>query len=85
MKAGGGTDGLTVSKHLRAVSLEGKAYGATEYAAAVAGLDAIENIDYVGVSGEVDLDAQGDTVAPYDIWMVQSGQITTIEHALTPQ
>ncbi len=37
------------------------------------------DFDYQGASGTVDFDSNGDVVAPYAIWAVVDGQVTTLE------
>ena len=62
-----------------------KVVGPSDYATAVTTLKSGGDINYEGASGNVDLDANGDPVAPYDIWQVKSGAVTVVQSAVNPQ
>jgi neutral amino acid transport system substrate-binding protein len=43
------------------------------------------DVDYQGASGDVDLDANGDVIAPYDVWKVgNDGQIQIVQGSVSP-
>jgi len=73
-KAGAAT-GQGIRDALTDVSAGGTVFGPDEFAAARDAIAAGTDIDYQGASGEVDLDANGDTVAPYALWKVEGGAI----------
>ena len=79
---GGTSDGL--SEAILQVSLGGLAFGADEYADAVSAQAAGTDINYEGASGSVDLDRNGDTSAPYDVWEVRDARIELTERAVSP-
>jgi len=67
------------------VSTGGSTVSADDFKAAAADAKAGKDIDYDGVSGPVDLAAIGEpTVAPYNIWSVVSGKITSVERGVLP-
>lgn len=76
MIASGSTDGTAIRDSLTAVSSGGTRFGPSEFAAAVTALGNGEDIDYHGVSGDLDFDAAGDIVAPYALWKIENGQVT---------
>lgn len=82
-KAGAAT-GPAIRAALQEVSAGGTKYGPQDYAQAIADIAAGQDIDYTGASGEVDFDAAGDVVAPYDVWHVVDGAIATKEGAVMP-
>jgi branched-chain amino acid transport system substrate-binding protein len=84
IQAAGKSDGPSIRDALQAVSAGGTAYGPLDYAAAAAAARAGGDVDFEGASGPVDLDAQGDVVAPYDIWKVSNGDLITVEQSINP-
>jgi ABC-type branched-subunit amino acid transport system substrate-binding protein len=75
--AAGSNDSEKIAGALRDVAgPPGKAFSYLELADAVKALEAGEDIDYVGVSGPIDFDAQGDpTAALYDLFRWKKGEI----------
>ncbi len=71
-----------VRSALAEVSLGGVAFGPADYEGALKALSEERDVNYEGASGSVDLDAQGDTSAPYDIWSVTGGKLTLVERAI---
>jgi branched-chain amino acid transport system substrate-binding protein len=81
----GKADGPSIQAAMRTVSdPPGMTVGPGGWAAALAALKSGTKVNYDGASGAVDLDANGDVVAPYDIWKVQGGQITVVEKSVSP-
>jgi branched-chain amino acid transport system substrate-binding protein len=79
------SDGPSVRAALRAVAdPPGLIVGPGQWAAASAALAAGTKVNYEGASGSVDLDGKGDVVAPYAIWQVRNGTITSIDPAVLP-
>jgi branched-chain amino acid transport system substrate-binding protein len=62
----------------------GTTIGPGGWATALAAIKAGTKVNYEGASGPVDLDGNGDVVAPYDIWKVSGGQITVVEKSVSP-
>ncbi len=85
MEASGAQGGDALRDSLAQVSAGGTAFEAEDFADAVAALARGEDIDYAGASGDVDFDAQGDVVGPYDIWQVKDGAITAVETSVAPR
>lgn len=84
-EAAGEFKGETMAAKYVSASTGGTVYSAEDFAAAVADLKAGKDIDYDGVSGPVDLAANGEpTVAPYNIWSVVNSKITSVERGVLP-
>lgn len=81
----GSTDGPAIRDALPLVSSGGTPFGPDAFGAAVDAIRAGEDIDYVGASGEVDFDDNGDVVGPYLIWKVENGEIAIVEDGVLPQ
>jgi ABC-type branched-subunit amino acid transport system substrate-binding protein len=85
MTAAGRTDGPSIEAVLRTVANPpGDVYNWMDYRGAVKALHAGTKINYEGVSGPVDFDANGDVIAPYDIWRIQNGVQTIIVSGIMP-
>jgi branched-chain amino acid transport system substrate-binding protein len=84
MQAGAKADSATIKSNMRAVSAGGTTFGPGQWAQLRAALVAGTDVNYDGASGSVDLDANGETTAPYDIWKVSGGTITIIESGVNP-
>jgi len=84
IQAAGKSDGPSIRDALPAVSTGGTVYAAADFAAAATAARAGQDVNYEGASGPVDLDANGDVVAPYDIWKVMGGKIVTVEQSILP-
>jgi branched-chain amino acid transport system substrate-binding protein len=78
--AAGSTDGQDMAGQLRAVTgPPGTKYTWEQLPAAVKALQNGDDIDYVGASGDINLDANGDpTVGVYDELSFNNGKITPI-------
>jgi len=77
---GEGVTPITIRDHLRSVAGppgEKVTAGPTELKQALKLLDSGQEIDYVGASGDVDFDDNGDVETPYEIWCYEGGQIKT--------
>lgn len=75
---------LMAAKYV-SVSGGGSVVSADDFKTAAADAKAGKDIDYDGVSGPVDLAAIGEpTVAPYNIWSVVGGKITSVERGVLP-
>jgi ABC-type branched-subunit amino acid transport system substrate-binding protein len=75
-KAAGSLDPAAIRDAMTEVSYGGEQLGPSgAMEIAESGID----FDYQGASGTVDFDNNGDVVAPYAIWVVEDGQITTLE------
>lgn len=72
IEAAGKSDSTLVKDKLTEVSKGGTPFGPEQYAAAIAAIKAGQDIDYQGVSGNVDFDANGDVDAPYLIWAARA-------------
>lgn len=84
-EAAGEFKGETMAANYVAGSTGGTVYSADDFAAAVADVKAGQDVDYDGVSGPVDLAPNGEpTVAPYNIWSVVNGKITSVERGVLP-
>lgn len=55
----------------------------TRWTEAVERTRAGEDLNFEGASGSLDLDANGDAVAPFDVWLVVEGQIRFIERGVS--
>lgn len=85
MQKGGASDVDTIKAHIREVANPpGMKFGPGQWADALAALKSGVDVDYDGASGPVDLDQNGEPVAPYDIWKVQGGAITIVEPSVSP-
>jgi ABC-type branched-subunit amino acid transport system substrate-binding protein len=83
MEAAGATTGY--AGKLREVSAGGTKFGPGKWTELRAAIKAGTDVDYHGASGNVDLDANGDVVAPYDVWKVGSaGQFQVIQRSAVP-
>jgi branched-chain amino acid transport system substrate-binding protein len=83
MEATGATTGLAA--RLPGVSAGGTKFGPGQWAALRAGITAGQDVDYHGASGNVDLDANGDVIAPYDVWKVAStGLFQVVQRSVSP-
>jgi ABC-type branched-subunit amino acid transport system substrate-binding protein len=81
----GSSAGPAMRDQVRAIAdPPGAVVGPQQWAQARALIAQGLKINYEGASGSVDVDAQGDVIAPYDIWMIKDGMITTIEHSVLP-
>jgi branched-chain amino acid transport system substrate-binding protein len=81
----GKADGPSIRDNLRLVAdPPGIVIGPGQWALARSQMAQKQKINYEGASGSVDLDGNGDVIAPYDIWNVTNGQITITEHAVSP-
>ncbi|MHB8875257.1 MAG: ABC transporter substrate-binding protein [Myxococcaceae bacterium] len=69
---------------LRPVSLGGTAYGPADFRRLVEALGQHQDVNYEGASGSVDLDLQGDTSAPYDVWVASPSGFSVVERAVRP-
>jgi ABC-type branched-subunit amino acid transport system substrate-binding protein len=81
----GKADGPSIQAAMRNVAdSPGMTVGPGQWAAAAAAIKAGTKVNYDGASGSVDIDANGDVVAPYDIWKVQNGAVTVTEMSVSP-
>ena len=81
--AGEGVTSIAIRDHLRAVSGppgEGVLAGSQGLARALELLRQGDEIDYVGASGDVDFDENGDVTSPIEIWCYEGGGI--VSHGL---
>lgn len=81
-RAGSTTDRVKLRDALFDVSRPGsgqRSYGPGEIGEALAALRKGGDIDYVGASGPVDFDDNGDVVSNFVIWKVQNGAFATVE------
>jgi ABC-type branched-subunit amino acid transport system substrate-binding protein len=78
-------DGQAVRDEMRVVANPpGMVVGPEQWTAASSALAAGKKINYEGASGSVDLDANGEVIAPYSIWQVRGGMITSIVPSILP-
>jgi ABC-type branched-subunit amino acid transport system substrate-binding protein len=71
---------ITIRNHLRSVAGppgEKVKAGPIELKRALELLDSGQEIDYVGASGDIDFDDNGDVESPYEVWCYEGGQIQT--------
>jgi branched-chain amino acid transport system substrate-binding protein len=81
----GRADGPSIQGAMRTVAdPPGMPVGPGAWATALTAIKAGAKVNYDGASGPVDIDANGDVVAPYDIWKVQGGQITVVMKSVSP-
>lgn len=64
------------------VSRAGLVIDAEGWTGAVERIRAGEDVNYEGASGSLDLDANGDPLAPFDVWVVVDGQIRFTERGV---
>jgi ABC-type branched-subunit amino acid transport system substrate-binding protein len=89
IEAGGKSDGPTIKGALVSVSrgkqAGAKTFGPGKWADLSAAITAGTDVNYEGASGNVDMDANGDVVAPYDLWKVAAdGSIQILMHSVSP-
>jgi ABC-type branched-subunit amino acid transport system substrate-binding protein len=74
--AAGSADGQDMADHLQAVTAPpGQKYTWEQLPDAIKALQSGQDIDYIGASGEIDLDDNGDpTAGVYDVFKVQNGK-----------
>lgn len=72
--AGSGADSTAVSAALLKVSNLGTAYGPAKIVDALAAIRRGEDIDYVGASGSLDFDNQGQVLSDFLVWRVVDGK-----------
>lgn len=78
-------DSQAMAAQLQAISAVGTLVSARDYSAALALIAAGEDIDYVGASGAVDFDANGDVLnGAYGIWRVENGEFVTLKTVAFP-
>ena len=65
------------------VSRGGMVIDASRWTEAVERARAGEDLNFEGASGSLDLDANGDPVAPFDVWLVVDGQIRFTERGVS--
>jgi neutral amino acid transport system substrate-binding protein len=65
------------------VSRGGMVIDAARWTEAVERARADEDLNFEGASGSLDLDANGDPVAPFDVWLVVDGQIRFMERGVS--
>jgi ABC-type branched-subunit amino acid transport system substrate-binding protein len=83
MEAAGQPTGFAAK--LGSVSSGGMKFGPGQWKELAAAIKAGADVDYQGASGNVDLDASGDVVAPYDIWKVnEEGKIEIVAQSVSP-
>ncbi|MEW5854063.1 MAG: ABC transporter substrate-binding protein [Myxococcota bacterium] len=86
MEAAGQAQGAAIKTRLADLSAPGGAtFSPATFKDALAAVKAGQDINFEGASGSVDMDSAGDVVAPYDIWRVESSQITVVEAGVSPQ
>ncbi|MEL6384397.1 MAG: ABC transporter substrate-binding protein [Cyanobacteria bacterium J06626_18] len=80
LEKAGDTDGTAVRDAIREVAnAPGVEIKPGEWAKAVEAIANGEDIDYVGASGSVDLDDNGDVAGSFAHWAIQEGEIVTVE------
>ncbi|PTL76637.1 ABC transporter substrate-binding protein [Vitiosangium sp. GDMCC 1.1324] len=84
MEAAGQPDGTAIRDHITEVSRGGTPYGPAEYQQAVEAIRAQQDINFEGASGPLDLDANGDVVAPYHLWRISGGRVEILEPSVNP-
>jgi serine/threonine-protein kinase len=73
--AGPDADAARLRRTLREISRGGRVYGPQELPQLLAALRRGERVDYVGASGDVDLDENGDVESDLVTWIVTGGAI----------
>ena len=80
LEKAGNTDGIAVRDAMREVAnAPGVEIKPGEWAKAAEAIANGEDIDYVGASGSVDLDDNGDVAGSFAHWAIQGGEIVTVE------
>ncbi|MGF1521386.1 MAG: ABC transporter substrate-binding protein [Leptolyngbyaceae cyanobacterium] len=80
LEKAGDTDGTAVRDAMREVAnAPGVEIKPGEWAKAVEAIANGEDIDYVGASGSIDLDDNGDVAGSFAHWAIQGGEIVTVE------
>jgi len=83
MEAAGASTGF--APKLRDVSAGGMKFGPQQWSELRAAIKSGADVDYQGASGDVDLDPNGDVIAPYDVWKVGTdGQIQIVQGSVSP-
>jgi branched-chain amino acid transport system substrate-binding protein len=86
LQTAGQAQGEAVKDALTQVSRDGVALGASELKEALDVAAAGTDLNYVGVTGNVDFDSNGDVVGAYNIWAVNgSGALFTTATGVVPQ
>jgi ABC-type branched-subunit amino acid transport system substrate-binding protein len=76
VQAAGGVEGRSVAAWIRPTSVGGESVGPLDYAAARDKVEAGIDVDYKGVSGDVDLDENGDPESGhYELWKNAGGKV----------
>jgi ABC-type branched-subunit amino acid transport system substrate-binding protein len=76
--------GTDIRDHMYTVSKGGKKYGPAQIKEALAAAAAGQDIDFDGITGNLDFDEFGDVVGPYDVWQVVDGKVTVTEPSVLP-
>lgn len=76
-----GTDD-TLAGRIIALSSGGAEVGLENWAEALRLIGEAHDVNFEGASSSVDLDVNGDTRAPYDVWSVVDGQISFTQRAV---
>ncbi|MBE7386244.1 MAG: ABC transporter substrate-binding protein [Leptolyngbya sp. SIO1E4] len=80
LEKAGGTDGTAIRDAMREVaSAPGIEIKPGEWAKAVEAIANGEDIDYVGASGSIDFDDNGDVAGSFAHWAIEGGEIVTVE------
>lgn len=80
LEAAGSTEGIAVRDAMREVAnAPGIEIKPGEWAKAVDAIANGEDIDYVGASGSLDFDENGDVAGSFAHWEIQGGEIVTVE------
>ncbi|MGJ3248569.1 MAG: ABC transporter substrate-binding protein [Elainellaceae cyanobacterium] len=81
-QAAGENDGEAIKDQIRAVS-GGPGTEVTDVCEALELINAGEDINYQGASGQVDIDENGDVIGSYDVWTVtQEGKIEVVDKVI---
>jgi len=76
----GSTEGVDIQAAIRDVAnAPGVEIKPGEWAKAVEAIANGEDIDYVGASGSLELDEQGDVAGAFAHWAIQDGAIVTVK------
>lgn len=62
----------------------GEKFGHVQFKEAIAALKAGNDVDYDGVTGPIDFDAEGEVLAPYHVWRVTDGKIVVVTPSISP-
>ena len=76
--------GPDIRDHLFTVSKGGTKYGPKQIKEALAAAAAGQDVDFDGITGDLDFDDHGDVVGPYDVWAVIDGKVTVVEPSVLP-